>query len=181
MIHIDWAFFYGNALLFVWAEYSGIQFIFVTFLSPLFMLDFSLIPLAHAATSAIDPSQAYELDDIIRVGIALVVLVSGFLSVIFILWWGLMLILSGGKDEKVKPAINSIRYAVVGLIVIIVSIFVAPKVGDLLGLNVSKYVSPKVIFSTIQDLSWKFFGNKNDIDLSPSGGNTTLPSDFSNL
>ncbi len=78
-----------------------------------------------------------------------------------------MLILSGGKDEKVKPAINSIRYAVVGLIVIILSIFIAPKVGDLLGLNVSNYVSPKVIFSTIQDLSGKFFGNKNDIDLSP--------------
>ena len=56
------------------------------FLSSFFMFDFSLIPLAHAATSAIDPSQAYELDDIIRVGIALVVLVSGFLSVIFILW-----------------------------------------------------------------------------------------------
>jgi len=77
-----------------------------------------------------------------------------------------MLILSGGKDEKVKPAINSIRYAVVGLIVIILSIFVAPKVGDLLGLNVSKYVSPPVIFSTIQNLSVKFFGSKNDFDIS---------------
>lgn len=93
-----------------------------------------------------------------------------------------MLILSGGKDEKVKPAINSIRYAVVGLIVIILSIFVAPKVGDLLGLNVSTYVSPKVVFATIQDLSSKFFGNKDTIDLSPgSSGNGTLPADFSNL
>ena len=141
-----------------------------------------MFEIAFAAGSAIDPSQVYELDDIIRVGIALVVLVSGFLSVIFIIWGGVMLILSGGKDEKVKPAVNSIRYAVVGLIVIILSIFVAPKVGDLLGLNVSKYISPKVVFSTIQDLSNKFFGSKNDIDISPgSNGNTTLPSDFSNL
>lgn len=93
-----------------------------------------------------------------------------------------MLILSGGKDEKVKPAINSIRYAVVGLIVIILSIFVAPKIGDLLGLNVSKYVSPQVIFSTIQDLSGKFFGNKNEIDLSPgSTGGETLPANFDEL
>ncbi len=44
------------------------------------------IEIASAAGSVIDPSQTYELDDIIRVGIALVVLVSGFLSVIFILW-----------------------------------------------------------------------------------------------
>jgi hypothetical protein len=126
-----------------------------------------IIDMAFAAGSAIDPNQVYQIDDIIRVGIALVVLISGFLSVIFILWGGIMLILSGGKDEKVKPAINSIRYAVVGLIIIILSIFVAPKIGDLLGLNISSYVSPKVIFSTIQDLSGKIFGNKNDIIITP--------------
>lgn len=141
-----------------------------------------MIEIVFAAGSIIDPNQVYELDDIIRVGIALVVLVSGFLSVIFIIWWGVMLILSGGKDDKVKPAVNSIRYAVVGLIVIILSIFVAPKVGDLLGLNVSKYISPPVVFSTIQELSGKLFGNKNEIDLSPSStGGGALPADFSDL
>lgn len=177
-MQINWSFFKQKALLFVRAGYSKI--INSSILTPIYMIDISLITTAYAATG-IDPNQAYELDDIIRVGIALVVLVSGFLSVVFILWGGLMLILSGGKDEKVKPAINSIRYAVVGLIIIIVSIFVAPKVGDLLGLNVSNYVSPKVIFATIQDLSTKFFGNKNDIQFSPSGGVDTLPPDFSDL
>lgn len=145
------------------------------------MVDFNIITPAYAASSALNPNQAYDLNDIIRVGIALVVLVSGLLSVIFILWGGLMLILSGGKDEKVKPAINSIRYAVVGLIVIIISIFVAPKVGDLLGLNVSQYVSPKVIFATIQDISGKLFGTRTEIDITPNGSNGTLPSDFSDL
>lgn len=51
-----------------------------------FLVFIMFFDIAFAATSAIDPSQTYELDDIIRVGIALVVLVSGFLSVIFILW-----------------------------------------------------------------------------------------------
>jgi hypothetical protein len=94
-----------------------------------------------------------------------------------------MLILSGGKEDKVKPATNSIRYSVVGLIVIIISLFVAPKVGDLLGLNVSKYVSPQVVFSTIKDLSNKLFGAKDDInfDNSSVGDSSGLPSDFSNL
>ncbi len=139
------------------------------------------VDIAHAAGSAFDPGSAYELEDIIRVGIALLVLVSGLLSVLFIIWGGVMLILSGGKDEKVKPAINSIRYAVLGIVLIIVAIFAAPKLGDLLGLNVSKYVSPGTIFSTIQDLSGKLFGKGNDsIDLG-SGGSTSLPSDFSDL
>jgi len=45
-----------------------------------------MFEIAYAASSVIDASQAYDLNDIIRVGIALVVLTSGFLAVIFILW-----------------------------------------------------------------------------------------------
>jgi hypothetical protein len=143
-----------------------------------------LFDIAFAAPSAFNPQQTYGLEDIIRVGIALVVLVSGLLSVLFIIWGGVMLILSGGKDEKVKPAVNSIRYAVLGIILVIVAIFAAPKLGDLLGLNVSQYVSPKTIFSTIQDISNKIFGGNSSstIDLGTgTNGNEPLPSDFSNL
>lgn len=115
-------------------------------------------------------NNSYSLDDIARVAIALVVLVAGFMSVAFILWGGLMLILSGGKDDKVKPAVHQIRYAVIGVIVIIISLFLAPKLGDILGLNVSSYVDPKEIFVTIQNLSGKFFGSKDSIDI---GGTKT--------
>lgn len=115
-------------------------------------------------------NNAYELTDVVRIAIALVVLVSGFMAVIFILWGGVMLILSGGKDEKVKPAVNSIRFAVLGVIVIIIALFVTPKIGDMLGLNVSQYVDPKEIFSTIQSLSGKFFGTSDAINLGSSGG-----------
>jgi hypothetical protein len=80
-----------------------------------------------------------------------------------------MLILSGGKDEKVKPAVNSIRFAVIGVIVIILSLFLVPKLGDMIGMNVSKYVDPKQIFTTIQNLSSKFFGTNDSIEL----GNST--------
>ncbi|NCP77238.1 hypothetical protein GW830_03860 [bacterium] len=45
-----------------------------------------MFDIAFAAGSAIDPNKIYNINDIIRVGIALVVLISGFLSVIFILW-----------------------------------------------------------------------------------------------
>lgn len=116
-------------------------------------------------------NQSYDLEDIVRVGIALVVLVSGFMAVLFIIWGGVMLIVSGGKDEKVKPAVNSIRFAVIGVIVIILSLFLVPKLGDMLGMNVSKYVDPKQIFATIQNLSSKFFGTSDSIEL----GNSTGP------
>lgn len=92
-----------------------------------------------------------------------------------------MLILSGGKDDKVKPAINSIRYAVVGLLVIILSLFIAPKVGDILNLNISQYISPDAIFQTIQDLSGKIFGNKSTIDLGGNSSSTSVDADFTDL
>ena len=93
-----------------------------------------------------------------------------------------MLILSGGKDDKVKPAINSIRYAVIGIIIIIISIFVIPKAGDLLGLNVSSYISPESVFSTIQVLSKKIFNpSSSSVNVGGGSSNSTLPSDFSNL
>jgi hypothetical protein len=69
-----------------------------------------------------------------------------------------MLILSGGKDEKVKPAINSIRYAVIGIIVIVVAIFVAPKISEMLGLGQHDYLSPKSVFDTIKMLMNRIFG-----------------------
>ncbi len=72
-----------------------------------------------------------------------------------------MLILSGGKDEKVKPAINSIRYAVIGIIVIVIAIFVAPKVSEMLGLGEHDYLSPRSIFDMIKILMSRIFGTSD--------------------
>lgn len=93
------------------------------------------------------------------------VLVAGLCAILFIIWGGLMLILSGGKDEKVKPAINSIRYAVIGIIVIVIAIFVAPKVSEMLGLGAHDYLSPKSIFDTIKVLMGRIFGGGSSSSL----------------
>lgn len=123
------------------------------------------IEIANAASAWIDWTKIYALDDIVRVWIALVVLFSWMLAVFFFIWWWVMLILSWWKEDKTKPAINSIRYSIVWLIIIILAIFISPKLGDMLWLNVSKYVSPDAIFMTIKDLSNKFFGSKDDVQL----------------
>lgn len=142
------------------------------------------IEIANAMATS-DPwiawAKAYELEDIIRVAIALVVLFSWMLAVFFFIWWWVMLILSGWKEEKTKPAINSIRYSIIWLIIIILAIFISPKVWDMLWLNVSKYVSPNAIFLTIKDLSTKFFWSKDEINIDSWTWKDELPTDFSNL
>lgn len=91
-----------------------------------------------------------------------------------------MLILSGGKDEKVKPAINSIRYAVIGIIVIVIAIFVAPKISEMLGLGTHNYLSPQNIFNTIKVLMKQIFGGANDTYYDGSSGDP-VPTGFSDL
>lgn len=143
-------------------------------------MDFSFIQSASAAGAMIDPAGNYTAADIIRVWVSIVVLVAWLCSILFIIWGGLMLILSGGKDEKVKPAINSIRYAVIGIIVIVIAIFVAPKVSELLGFWTHQYLSPQNIFNTIKVLMNQIFGWSNDTYFDGSSNNT-LPEGFSDL
>ena len=122
-----------------------------------------------------------DFGEFILLAISLFVLASWIFSIVFILWWGLLLILSGGKDDKIKPAINTIRYAVIGIVITVLTIFVFPILGRLLWLDVEKYAEPKRIFEKIEEIWNKMFGNNtssfnwwiNDID--------DFPSDFSDL
>jgi hypothetical protein len=120
--------------------------------------------------------------------ISLFVLAAGALSLVFVLWWGLLLILSGGKDEKIKPAINTIRYAVIWIIVTVLSIFLFPILGRLLGLDVEEYAQPNRIFDKIEEI-WNTIFNgggqsSSSAWSSSSGWSNNLdnfPDDFSDL
>ncbi len=120
--------------------------------------------------------------DFVLLAISVFVLASWIFSIVFILWWGLLLILSGGKDDKIKPAINTIRYAVIGIVVTVLTIFIFPILGRLLWLDVEKYAEPKRIFEKIEDIWNKVFGNTSspwfdsNIDTIDN-----FPSDFSDL
>ncbi|MCH2189243.1 hypothetical protein MK079_05455 [Candidatus Gracilibacteria bacterium] len=122
--------------------------------------------------------------DFVLLAISLFVLFAGVFSIVFILWGGLLLILSGGKDEKIKPAINTIRYAVIGIVVTVLTIFLFPLLGGLLGLNVDQYARPERIFAKIEQIGDKIFGNTGGSIFTPSNSSNSLdefPSDFSDL
>jgi len=126
--------------------------------------------------------EAMEFWDFILLSISLFVLFAWILSIVFILWWGLLLILSGGKDDKIKPAINTIRYAIIGVIITVVSIFLFPILGRLLGLDVNKYAKPERIFEKIEQI-WNNIFEWEDISVIGQDIDNldTLGPDFSNL
>jgi len=122
-----------------------------------------------------------EFWDFVLLAISMFVLSAWIFSILFILWGGLLLILSGGKDDKIKPAINTIRYAVIGIIVTVFTIFVFPILWRLLGLDVEKYAEPKKIFQKIEEIGTKIFWNSSSFNWTDVNNVDTLPSDFSDL
>ena len=121
--------------------------------------------------------------EFVLLAISLFVLAAGLLSIIFILWWGLLLILSGGKDDKIKPAINTIRFAVIWVVVTVLTIFLFPVFGRLLWLDVERYAKPQRIFEKIEEIWDKIFGwsSSTQYDGSWSQSLDDFPADFSDL
>ena len=124
-----------------------------------------------------------DFGEFVLLAISLFVLAAGLLSILFILLWGLLLILSGGKDDKIKPAINTIRFAVIWVVVTVLTIFLFPVFGRLLGLDVERYAKPQRIFEKIEEIGDKIFGSSSGTQY-----NTELPeslddfpADFSDL
>ncbi len=94
----------------------------------------------------------YSILELINKGIALVILAAGFLSIVFMLWGGIRFIISGGKEDKVKSAVHSIRYALIGLIVTILSITVINLIGRVFNLQLVNYLNFDAIIETINGL-----------------------------
>lgn len=125
-----------------------------------------------------------DFGEFILLAISIFVLAAGILSIVFILWGGLLLILSGGKDDKIKPAINTIRFAVIWVVVTVLTIFLFPVFGRLLGLDVERYAKPQRIFEKIEEIWDKIFGNSSSTviyDTSDPNSLDDFPADFSDL
>jgi uncharacterized membrane protein len=125
----------------------------------------------------------YSFAEMLQIAIAVVVIVSGVLAVLYSIWWGFLLITSWGNEEKVKPAVNHIRHAFLWLIVLVLILFVTPKALTFFGLPFADDLKPGIIFGKMKDISGGFFGTKTNSDTSLQGTDTpnALPSDFSDL
>ena len=100
----------------------------------------------------------------LQIAIAVVVIASGVLAILYSIWGGFLLITSGGNEEKVKPAVNHIRHAFLGLIVLIIILFVTPWALKLFGLPFADDVKPGIIFAKMQEISGGFFGSTRSSD-----------------
>jgi hypothetical protein len=97
------------------------------------------------------------------VGIAILLLIAIILTVVFVLWGGFLLVISGGDEHKVSPAINMIRYSAIGLLVMFVVILITPAVSAAVGFeSVGQKFKPGVIFQTMRCVADRIFGKTDE-------------------
>ena len=132
---------------------------------------------AEPSWFAIAATQAYGLNELVVVWVAILLLLSVLIAIFFILSGWFLLILSGGKEDKVKPAISMIRYSVIGLIVMIAIVLLIPPLSRAFGFSqIGDKFQVNQIFSTMGCVTNRLFGqewlNCFDIGGGFNGGNS---------
>jgi len=101
----------------------------------------------------VEAASNFEILEIVNRAIAYTIIIAGLLSVIFVFVGGISFILSGGKEEKIKSAVATIRYAIIGLVVTILATVIVGTVGRALGLDIIKYINLSDIFDLITSIT----------------------------
>ncbi len=89
--------------------------------------------------------------DIVATFLALALIGASILSIFFIIWGGITFILSAGNEDKIRKAVHTIRYAIIGLVVTFVAFFAVSFIANLLDIPF------ELNFSTIMDLMGEIF------------------------
>lgn len=70
--------------------------------------------------------------DIVATFIALALIAASILCLVFIIIGGISFILSAGNDDKIKKAVHTIRYSIIGLLVTFIAFFAVSFISRLL-------------------------------------------------
>lgn len=103
-----------------------------------------------------------SLQQLVEMFVTYAFIIAGALSALFIFIGGISFILSGGNDEKIKQAVNTIRYSIIGLIVTILSFTFVTIVGRIFGLDFMSYLSYSKIRDSITTVLTPASQNSND-------------------
>jgi hypothetical protein len=84
---------------------------------------------------------------LLNLGIGLFLSFAAVLCIYYMFYGGLALIFSSGDDEKIKSAMGTIRYAVIGLVVAFLALGFIFLLGNVANFAVGEYIS----FERIRD------------------------------
>lgn len=89
--------------------------------------------------------------EIIAAVIAFGLILSSILSLIYIIVGGITFILSAGNEDRIKSAVRTVRYSIIGLLVSFIAFFAVSAIAKLLDIPFD------LSFSTIIDVMNSIF------------------------
>lgn len=105
-----------------------------------------------SSADGLDVATNISFFEIANIAVAFAIIVAGALSVIYIFVGGLSFIMSGGDDAKVKSAVQTIRYAIIGLVVTIFAVTIISVIGRLFNFELTRYIRWDIMSELIRDI-----------------------------
>jgi hypothetical protein len=115
----------------------------------------------------VNVNTGYSLVDIVHLAIALGIIIAAGLSVFYIFVGGISFILSGGQEDKIKEAVHTIRYAIIGLVVTLFAVTMISIVGKILNIDLIPYFQWDRMIEILQSTLDRIFSD----DAGGGGGN----------
>lgn len=98
---------------------------------------------------------------LINLFIALALLFAATMSAYYMFYGGIALILSGGQDDKIKEAMGTIRYAIIGLVVVGLAILFIFLLGNFADFPVIEYINLETMWEVLKGVGEKVFNGPN--------------------
>ncbi|MCT4592190.1 MAG: hypothetical protein N4A36_02300 [Candidatus Gracilibacteria bacterium] len=108
----------------------------------------------------------FSFVDIANLGVALAIIFAAGMSVFYIFIGGISFILSGGEEDKVKQAVHTIRYAIIGLIITIFAVTIIAILGSIFNFDLISYIQ----WSKITEMMRRIVENITQGSNTPTGG-----------
>lgn len=83
------------------------------------------------------------ISPIIQTGVSFLFVTAIILTLFFLIYGGIRWIISGGNKEKVAQARQTLTYAIIGLIVVLLSFFIINVIGGIFAVNLLSVPLPE--------------------------------------
>lgn len=91
--------------------------------------------------ASVTMNEGYNLVKVANFAVALAIIGAAVLSVFYIFVGGISFILSSGQEDKIKQAVQTIRYAIIGLVVTILAVGIIKVVEAIIGIELTSYLT----------------------------------------
>ena len=109
----------------------------------------------------VEINQTFNIIDLLNLAIGLAMVFAATLSIYYMFSGGISLILSGGQDDKIKEAVNTIRYAVIGLVITVLAFAFIYLLGNVFEVQVGEYINVDRIYSILSSVFERVVNGKN--------------------